>query len=169
MKTSAKYLTTFFIVLSVLSATILWLTREFDLSSQSMFADQPNAIWYILMHVGIIMSFFILSSSFRGTIYQLVSFSSIATLAFDLMDFRWLHNITTAILFIIACICLTLYSPNRKLSWVLVGISSLAFISGIIGLLGSSGVFLGEVIAEFLLSIGILLIVWKKDEINLVD
>lgn len=163
MKPTAKLLATIFTVLTMISASLLWLTREASLPSQSQFFDQPNAIWYIMMLVGIIMSFFTMNASFKGGTFGLVSFSAIAALAFDVLDFQLLHNISVTLVFITACICLMLYTPYRRLNLWLVGISSLAFLSGLAGILGPHGVFLGEVIAEILLSLGLLLIIWKKD------
>ena len=167
MKLSAKILGTMFLKLSVISAFLLWVTRVVDLESQSKYFDQPNLIWYIFLHVGIMLCFWILNSSFKDrSIYGLIAFSSLATLGFDLGDFQILHNITTAILFILACISILLFEPIKKLAITSTSISSIFFLSGLFGWLGPSGIFLGEVIAEVILSIMVLKEIWWNNRLK---
>jgi hypothetical protein len=166
MKQSAKILGTFFLTLSILSSFLLWATRIIDLRSQSMYFDQPNVIWYLLMHIGIIMTFFTLNASFKRPIYGMVAFASIATLIFDLGGFQNLHNISTAILFILASISIMLFEKNKVLAISLTSISAIFFLSGLFGWLGSSGIFLGETIAEILLGILIIKEIWINNKIK---
>jgi len=164
-KIFGKVLVTIFTILSVLSASLLWITRDVTLKSQSMYHDQSNVVWYILMHTGIIMSFFILNSLYKRWTYGIVAFASILTLIFDVYLSSFMHNIFTTILFLTAVYSLIIHSNYRSINlyWKLGGIASIAFLSGLIGLLGPSGIFLGEYIAEVCLSIGILHQIWLRN------
>ena len=152
---------TFFTALSLASAALLWLTRVVDLKSQSMYCDQPNLLWYVLMHVGITMTFFILNASFKRKLYGLVSFTSIATLMFDVFAFTALHNISTAILFLTACAAIIIYGGYKLRDIIFCSLGAAYFVFGLFGMLGPSGIFFGEFVAEFCISLALLHQVWK--------
>ena len=163
MKLSAKILATFFTLLSLFGASLLWTTRVVDLKSQSMYFDQSNVVWYILMHIGIMMTFWIMNSSFaKKKVYGLVSFASLLTLGIDLGLSTGLHNFSTAALFILACYSIIVYGGYKLLYWVLCSIAAVAFVSGLFNLLGPSGIFLGETIAEYAISLALLHQIWIK-------
>lgn len=102
----------FFMAITLLSTILLRTTSTEYLPSQSAYANQPtDVIWYILIHVGMIMSFFILNAAFkRRIVYGLVAFSSILTLMLDMYGFLTLHNTATALLFGLASFSLIFYS-----------------------------------------------------------
>jgi hypothetical protein len=119
------------------------------------------------MHVGIMMCFWILNSSFKERpIYGLIAFSSLATLGFDLGGFQMLHNVSTAVLFILASISIILFEPIKKLAVASTSVSAIFFLSGLFGWLGTSGIFLGETIAEVLLGIMIIKEIWFNGKIK---
>jgi len=163
MNIVAKYLVSFFILLSLGGASLLWSTRVEDLKSQSMYWDQPNVVWYILMHAGIIMTFFVMNAArSKKYLYGLVSFASILTVAIDLGLSTGLHNISTALLFLFACLSILKYGGYKMIDITLCAIAGIAFLSGILGLIGPSGIFLGEAIAELSISLALLHQIWFR-------
>lgn len=121
MKLIAKVAVTFFMAITLISTIMLRATSvsEEYLASQSAFANQPNVIWYILIHLGMIMSFFTLNAAYkRKVIYGLTAFSSLFVLMLDMYGFGTLHNLFTAFLFGFASYCIIYYSnPVLKKSY----------------------------------------------------
>lgn len=111
MNKIAKMAVTIFMAITLISTILLRATGEIYLPSQSAYANQPNVIWYILIHLGMIMSFFTLNAAFkRRVIYGLTAFSSLLVLGLDMYGFESIHNLFTAFLFGFASYCLIYYS-----------------------------------------------------------
>lgn len=167
MKKDAVKLITALIILTNIAHPMLWFTREADLGSQSQFWDAPNRIWYILMHIGIIMTFFVmLAARSKDWLFGFVSLFSILTVALDLGFDVGAHNVTTALLFGTAVTSVLLYGQAKyfTLNVTLCALGSIAFLGGLIGWLGDSGIFLGESIAEILISIAVLVEIWTVNK-----
>ena len=111
MKLTNKLIITFTMLLTLLGSVMLIATGDEVLQSQSAYALADNVIWYIMIHVGMIMSFFFLNASFKGKwMYGVVAFASIATLALDMYGYKWHHNIATVIIFLSASYCIIWYT-----------------------------------------------------------
>lgn len=105
----------FFMAITLFSTIMLKGTSDVFLHSQSAYANQPNVIWYILIHLGMILSFFTLNAAYKNRIvYGMTAFASLLTLMLDMYGFLTLHNTSTALLFGLASYSLIFYS-NPKL------------------------------------------------------
>lgn len=113
MKLLTKMAVTLFMAITLLSTIMLRSTSDLYLESQSAYANQPNVIWYILIHFGMMMSFFTLGAATKNKIaYTLAAFSSLLTLMLDMYGFLSLHNTATALLFGLSSYCLSFYSSS---------------------------------------------------------
>lgn len=111
MKRFIKIAVSFFMAITLLSTIMLRATSDIYLPSQSGYANQPNVIWYILLHLGMILSFFTLNAATKKKIaYGLTAFSSILVLMLDMYGFASLHNVATVLLFGFASYSLIFYS-----------------------------------------------------------
>ena len=134
MRLTNKLIITFTMLLTLLGSVMLIATGDEILQSQSAYAKSDNVVWYILIHIGMIMTFFFLNASFKKKwVYGIVAFASLATLALDMYDFKWHHNTATVAIFISASYCIIEYSSLLS-KWLYSSICLLLGIGFIIAL-----------------------------------
>ena len=147
------------ILLTMLSSIMLWATKIAPLRSQSAFADQENVIWYIFIHLGMILSFFILNATqgYQRLMYGTVAFASGFTLMFDMYGYKFNHDISTAAIFLLASYCIVAYEDKRRVLYgVICGILAVVFLFTFTGVLPLS-VYWVETVIELVFG-GIILL-----------
>ena len=153
MKTKKLFLNiaTASFVMTLIATIMLWVTRDVDLASQSEYWNQSNRIWYELLHFGMILGFFIVGAvlGMKYWLYGLVAFASGFTLMFDATGYRLPHNVSTALIFVLASLAIIIYEKKYKPFYlVLCIILGLIFLSSFIRKSGA-GVYLIESIIEW--------------------
>lgn len=154
-----------FILLTVISSKILWYTRIEDLPSQSAFWDAPNKIWYILIHVGIIMAFFTLNAIYHKIrpLYFLTALMSLLTLGLNMFEFKSAHNVSTAGLLVAAVFSQVAYTKKPWLFGIIGIACVIFFITGLFEWYGPSSVFFVETVVEDVLAVMVLANYFKLD------
>lgn len=155
-----KILRTFILLAVLVSAAMLWITKDTPMISQSAFALSPNNHWYILMHISIMMTFMLDAIFGRRVWGWLVVVGSVGTLTFNMYDFPWLHNAFTALTMGAAVFNIVYYASAKKRKFAIVntGVGVLVFL---LGLWTSTHLFFAEVIAEIAISVGMLRRIWR--------
>lgn len=150
-----KIIITFLILLSLFGAIMIQETALFEYPSQSFAADKDNVIWYILMHIGMIMTFFFLGAMFhKKFMYSITAFVNIGILAFDMFLFKIPHSIFTLLLYLLCSYCIIFYTKyadiNKIFKYIL---ASICFLVGIPFLLAviNPNIFLTVYNAELLI------------------
>lgn len=137
-------------IATVLFATMLPLTGEV-LRSESAYAGAPNQIWYLLMHFSMTMLFFFLNAINKNRkLFGIVAFASLLTVAFDMYGFKMSHNISTAILFLVASYCMIFYTLKENKLAKIITISVLAINFAVAVALKEKNHFVSVYLAEIM-------------------
>jgi len=155
-----KIFRTIVLINVLLSAIILWATKDVPMISQSAFALSPNNHWYVLMHLSIMLTFVLDAIFGRRPWGWAVVLTSAGTLAFNMYDFPLVHNIFTAGIMATAVFNLIYYATphTRKYAILNSAVASLIFILA----LTTNGihVFFAEVVAELAIAVGMARRIW---------
>lgn len=161
-----KIIVTLLIGLTWFGAFMIHQTMPYEYPSQSYTADKDNKIWYILMHIGMAMTFYFLGSMFgkKRFMYTITAFMGIGVAALDMFGYSLPHNIFTALLFAGASYCTIKYMSSTKvkelINSVVIGILSVLFIFSVINPCILFTVKEIEQIIELYLGTNILIHVW---------
>lgn len=150
------------VLISVLVfAGILWITKEVPMISQSAFALSPNNHWYVLMHLAIMLTFVLDTIFGRRAWGWAVVAASAGTLAFNMYDFPLVHNLFTASIMAAAVFNLIYYATPHTRIYAVIN-SCVATVIFLIGLNTNLSIFTAEVIAEFMIGVGMARRIWIK-------
>tara|TARA_R110002167_G_scaffold75359_2_gene210413 strand:- start:9145 stop:9648 length:504 start_codon:yes stop_codon:yes gene_type:complete len=105
-----KIAVSFFMAITLLGTIMLRSASTVHLPSQSGYANQENVIWYISIHIGMMMAFFLLNAFTKRFFYGLTALSSLLVVMLDMYGYPTIHNLSTAILFGLSSYCLVAYS-----------------------------------------------------------
>lgn len=155
-----KILRTGLVIAVLLSAAMLWVTRQEDLISQSAYALSPNNIWYVLMHLSIMFTFALDAIFGRRVWGWAVTLASAGTLAFNMYDFPLVHNLFTAGIVVTAVFNLIYYATpmGRLYAMINSGVGTIVFLMGV---LADVHIFFAEVVIEFCIGVGMVRRIWK--------
>lgn len=141
--------------------TMLWLTREQDYGSQSLFAEASNVIWYHAMHLSGVVAYSLLGRRQTRWVDYIVALGLIGIVATNVYKVPMWHNGVTAFTFLLAVGSMIYHSKSESLKLnVILGSLALFFFG--LGLFGGISLFLGEQLAE--LCIGVHL--YRRNNIN---
>lgn len=115
-----KVIVTFLILLTIFGGIMVQETSEIVYPSQSFAADKDNKIWYILMHIGLSMTFYFLGAIFNNKkfMYTITAFAGLGVLGFNMFEYGNIpHQIFTAALFILASYSIIKYAPNKNIKF----------------------------------------------------
>jgi hypothetical protein len=157
-----KIIRTIVLVAVLVFAAILWGTKDVPMISQSAFALSPNNYWYVLMHLSIMLTFVLDAIFGRRAWGWVVVAASAGTLAFNMYDFPLTHNLFTAGIMASAVFNLIYYAtPKTRVFAILNSVVGTAIF--LLGLLTPNvSVFFAEVVAEFVIGIGMARRIWIK-------
>jgi hypothetical protein len=154
-----KILRTIVLVAVLVFAAILWGTKDAPMISQSAFALSPNSLWYVLMHLAIMLTF-VLDAIFGRRVWGwAVVAASAGTLAFNMYEFPLVHNLFTASIMATAVFNLIYYATPKTRIYAIVN-SCVATAVFLIGLSSNLSIFTAEVIAEFMIGVGMARRIW---------
>jgi len=156
-----KIFRTIVLIAVLVFAGILWATKEMPMVSQSAFALSPNNHWYVLMHLSIMLTFVLDVIFGRRKWGWLVVIASAGTLAFNMYDFPVLHNTFTAGIMATAVFNLIYYATPKTRIYAVVN-SVIGTAVFLIGLNTSLHIFTAEVIAEFMIGVGMARRIWLR-------
>jgi hypothetical protein len=165
-----KAVRTGILVLTVLFAAMLWITKSEWLPSQSAFALSENVIWYYLMHASIITTFALESfksleedREFKAWWSALVAFATLGIVIFDMYSYPVVHNVSTGVMAALAAGNLIYFASKkeRPLAIMNCGVGALFFMLGF--LIWDVHLFFGEVIIEFTIGVAMVRRIWLEE------
>lgn len=155
-----KIIVTFLFALAIFGGYMIQETAEFIYPSESFAADKPNKIWYILMHIGMIMGFYFLGSIFgsKKFIYTITAFASLGVLMFNMFTDYNIHAFFTAALFILGSYCAIFYT-EKIIKYIAIGLLPVLAIGFILAVINPEILFtVYEIEMQIEIVLGILLL-----------
>jgi len=158
-----KLLKTIMLSITFLSAVMLWLTRDEYLGSLSAFALSDNALYYRLMHLSMTWFFLINAIEFKKYATEFILALGVGLiLIFDMYQFPVIHNISTAMVILLACFTLIVNAKSTLKKWVAVLLVIGAIGSFVIGYFTNFHLLLAEIITIVFIAVGKLIEIHNK-------
>lgn len=157
-----KIVRSLIVFLVLIFATLLWLTKDAPMISQSAFALSPNNHWYVLMHLSIIITFILDAVVAKKRLGWFVAIASAGTLSFNMFDFPFIHNLFTALIMATAVFNIIYYSSPKTRPYAIVN-SLVGILIFLLGLFTNVHLFFAEVVAEFAIGVAIARRIWIEE------